>query len=512
MSFLGKIQDHFKQYGQFRRGELPPNARFNDHFTREIGKLKERYFPAADLSPMRQDWNPSVLVDQNIFRLEYRRIFARAKRAFDTDPYARSCVNVLQSQIIGNGITPRHKPLDSEGKEIPGLGKVLDTLWKRFSDELIRPSHDSFIDLQRKFISNCCISGGMFLNCVPSQKGSLLPFGFQFIDQSYIEFSHDNFAMPKMPMVFNGVEINEFGEAQRYYFQDLVTWMFFDLPANNMIHCYDIWHANQFIGIPWLAPVLTTLWDLSQLQEDRLIASRIQAAIALWIPEGNPFPGGKSKVNNGSNSVWAPASIMKGPAGSKPEIIQASDSIRDTLQALIELYLYQVSSGMGISYQEMCADTQGSSFSASRTVTTDRRRHYKARQQLVVRQLCQPINKKFVQWAFLSGLIPGKSIVDFKDNAWGYCHTKWTPDRWDFVDPLKDMNSLIVQSDKGWLSDEGFCELTGEDREDLYQILSEESKQKKALGISVPQIVQTAGANKFPEQTTTEEEESADKK
>ena len=510
MGIFSKIGQEIAQYRSFRRGEAPPNPRFNDVVVREIGKLKERYFPAADLSPVRGDWNPTVLVDQNIYRLEYRRLFARAKRAFDTDPYARSCVNVLQSQIIGNGITPRHKPQDENGNEIPGLGKVLDNLWERFSDEMLRPSHDSFIDLQRKFISNCCISGGLFVNYVPAPKKNLLPFAFQLIDQSYIEFSHDNFAMPSAPMIYNGVEINEFGEPQKYYFQDLVTWIFFNMPADNMIHCYEKWHCNQFIGIPWLAPVLTTLWDLSQLQEDRIIASRIQATIALWVKEDSKFPGSGNKTGPNNQVSWSPASIIKTPT--KPEVVQSTDNIRETLQAMIELYLYQVSSGMGISYQEMCADTQGSSFSASRTVTSDRRRHYKTKQQFVVRALCQPINKQFVKWAFLAGLIPGKSIVDFNDNAWGYCHTKWTPDRWDFVDPLKDMNSLIVQSDKGWLSDEGFCELTGEDRDDLYTTLAEEKKEKDKLGISAPAIVQTATANKFPNQTTTEEDENADRK
>jgi lambda family phage portal protein len=499
MGILGRTREYFHQFNQFRRGEMPPNARFSDHFSREIGKLKERYFPAADLSAVRQDWNPTVLVDQNILRLEYRRLFARAKRAFDTDPYARSCVNVLQSQIIGNGITPRHKPVDESGKEIPGLGKLLDTHWERFSEECLRPNHDSFIDLERKFIANCCISGGLFLNFVPAPKGNLLPFGFQLIDQSYIEFSHDNFAMPSAQMIYNGVQINDFGEPQEYYFQDLVTWMFFNMPANNMIHCYEKWHCNQFIGIPWLAPVLTTLWDLSQLQEDRLISSRIQAAIALWIPEDNKYPGSKNKTANDKVS-WAPASIMKGPAGHKPEVIQASDSIRDTLQALIELYLYQVSSGMGISYQEMCADTQGSSFSASRTVTTDRRRHYKTKQQFCVRALCQPANKKFVQWAFLCGLIPGKSIVDFRQNPWGFCHTKWTPDKWDFVDPLKDMNAMIAERDAGWLTDEKQCELIGDDRDERYATLAEEKKLKTALDIMPPEIVKEASASKFPQE------------
>ena len=327
---IQSIRSELQNYGMFRKGIMPPDPRFNAHFSRELGKVLERYYPAADLAANRQDWNPAVLVDQNILRLEYRRIFARAKRAYDTDPYARSVVRVLQSQIVGRGISPRPRPLDKDGQPITELDKTLSRHWERFADECFRPDVESFYDVQYKYVGNCCISGGLFMNFVPAPKGNLLPFAFQQIDQSYIEFSHDNFAMASVPMIFNGVEVNDFGEPQHYYFQDLLTWMFFDLPANNMIHAYEKWHFNQFVGIPWLTPVLTTLWDLSQLQEDRLIASRIQAAIALWVKEDSPWPRAGQKNPDGNISL-APGKILKSQV--KPEIIQASDNIKDTLGA-----------------------------------------------------------------------------------------------------------------------------------------------------------------------------------
>jgi lambda family phage portal protein len=486
MGIIAKIKDNITQFDMFRKGIMPPNERFNAHFTREIGKIMERYYPAAELGPHRADWNPSVLVDQNVYRLEYRRIYARAKRAYDTDPYARSCVRVLQSQIVGRGISPRAKPVDKNGNPLPDLGKLFNQHFERFADECFRPNHDSFYDVQSKYITNCCVSGGLFLNMVPAPKENIIPFAFQQIDQSYIEFSHDNFALPNAPMTYNGVEINEFGDPQQYFFQDLVTWMFFQMPASNMIHCYDKWHVNQFIGIPWLAPVLTTLWDLAQLQEDKLIASRIQAAIALWVKETSRFPN-MSQKNNDGNIPWAPGKIIK--SQDKPEIIQASDNIKDTFGALIELYLRQISSGMGVSYQEMTSDLAGANFASSRTVVMDRRRYYQKKQEFIIRSFCQPVYQKFVQWCFLAGLIPGKSILDYKANKWGYCRAAWTPDRWSWVDPVKDIQALIAERDAGWLPDEDYCEMVGKNRDNLYQTLADEKDQRKKLGIEIAPII-----------------------
>ena len=501
MGVFSSIRSHLSDYSLFRKGVMPPNSRFGDVFTREIGKIMERYYPAAELGDKRADWNPAILVDQNIYRLEYKRIYARAKRAYDTDPYARSCVRVLQSQVVGTGISPRAKPLDNKGKPIDELGKILDTHFERFSEECFRPNRDSFYDVQSKYVANCCCSGGLFLNFIPSTKNSLLPFAFQQIDQSYIDFSHDNFSMPGPDKIYNGVKINEFGEPLQYYYQDLINWMFFDLPANNVIHCFEKWHVNQWIGIPWLAPVLTTLWDLSQLQEDKLIASRIQAAIALWVSETSKFPNAKQKDGNG-NISWAPGSIIKSQV--KPEVIQSSDSIKETFGALIELYLRQISSGMGVSYQEMTSDLAGANFASSRTVVMDRRRYYRKKQMFVERSFCQPIYNKFVQWCFLSGLIPGKSIVDYKNNQWGYNRAKWTPDRWDWVDPLKDIQSLVEQRDAGYLTDEMYCEKVGESRDDLYATLAEEKKIKESLGIAPPPPVPVT-PNKFTTPDNVEE-------
>lgn len=484
MGLFAKIKQEVSNYSLFRRGIMPPSGRFGPAFASEIDGIMKRYFPAAEISDRRADWNPSSLTDQNVFRLEYKRIYARAKRAYDTDPYARSAVRVLQSQIIGRGISPKARPRDLNGNALTDLGKTLDAAFERFVDECFRPDNDSFYDVQSKYIANCSYSGGLFLNSIPAPKINFLPFAFQLIDQAYIDFSRDTFAVPNISdTVYNGVKVNQFGEPQEYYFQDLATWSLFNLSAKNVIHCFEKTHINQWIGIPWLAPVLTTLWDLAQLQEDKLIASRIQTAIALWMSEtGNKFPSAALKNANG-NISWAPGSIIK--SGVKPEIIQASDSIRETFGALLELYLRQIASGMGVSYQEMTCDLAGANFSSARTVVMDRRRYYRKKQQSIERIFCQPIYGKFVQWMFLTGNIPGKSITDFVENKWGLCRAKWTPDKWEWVDPLKDIEALRSEQEAGWLSDEDYCEQVGISRDDLYAVLKEEKELRKAMNIEI---------------------------
>ena len=201
----------------------------------------------------------------------------------------------------------------------------------------------------------------------------------------------------------------------------------------------------------------------------------------------------------------SPGKVFKSKV--KPEIIQASDSIKDTYGAMLDLYLQQVAVGMGISFQELTTDTRGATFSSSRTTVQDRRRYYQKKQEFVKRTFCQPVYDKFVQWAFLSGFISGKTISDFRQNKWGFCRAVWTPDRWAWVDPLKDMQALIAEKNAGWVSDNDICEQTGKNRDVLYAELSEEKKMREEMGIAViPQIA--AKENNFsPKEEVNAEEQ-----
>lgn len=86
---------------------------------------------------------------------------------------------------------------------------------------------------------------------------------------------------------------------------------------------------------------------------------------------------------------------------------------------------------------------------------------------------------------FLTGQIPGKSILDFNENKWGFCRARWTPDKWEWVDPLKDIEALRAEQEAGWLSDEDYCEQVGKSRDDLYKILQEEKEIRKSMGIEI---------------------------
>jgi capsid protein len=127
---------------------------------------------------------------------------------------------------------------------------------------------------------------------------------------------------------------------------------------------------------------------------------------------------------------------------------------------------------------------EGANFSSARVNVIDSRRRYAQRQKNIIHTLCKPVYRDFVKWEFLTGRVAGKTITDYTQNEWGLTQALWTPDPYEWVDPLKDVQALKEEAEQGWLTDESYFEAKGRDRDSVYAVLAEEKKAKKALDIA----------------------------
>lgn len=490
MGFFSKISLPFRVNRERKYTETQVAHLLADIETAYSG-VAQRYFPAASTSRLRSEWTSTINSTYDIINSEYVKLVARAKLAYDTDPYAKTAITVRESQIVGSGIRPHPKPKDADGNDIPALAKILSQYWARFNDEFMRNRDSTIYECQARFIRQKGISGGVLYNKVPNRKNSLFPFAFQEIDQDQLVFFRDQTAvLPDTTSdstilsktltknrIHHGVELDKFNDPVAYNFAGVDA----PIPATNIIHAFVKSHINQTIGIPDLAPALTTLWDLQQVLENKIIASRVASAIALWMHRDDRGSL-VNKKNDAGNVDWAPGRIIA--SSQEPKIIQANDNISDSFKPLVELYLRSVAICMGISYQELATDMAGANFSSARVITIDKRRGYEQEQKTLIRTHSKPIYRQYVEWCFLTGLIDGKTITDFNQNAWGLCEALWTPDPWDWVDPQRDISALVTARENGWLTDEMYYQRIGATRDTMYSELAKEKQMKDSLGIN----------------------------
>jgi lambda family phage portal protein len=110
--------------------------------------------------------------------------------------------------------------------------------------------------------------------------------------------------------------------------------------------------------------------------------------------------------------------------------------------------LLRAAAGAGIPYSDMTGDLRRTSFGSIRAgLIAHRRRIETLQQSVIVYQLCQRVYDRWWTEAVLAGALP-VTPSQFAANQKAYRRADWIPPKWDWIDPLKDIEAeqLLVQN------------------------------------------------------------------
>jgi len=266
----------------------------------------------------------------------------------------------------------------------------------------------------------------------------------------------------------------------------------FDKPldSDNIWHSYKQVQAEQYIGVPWIITALKYLWANEQLISDKLVASRIQAMVSLFVPN-SLMNRMISKDKNADNQLeWKPGKVHYGEKGEEPTVIQADDSIKEVLEPLQRLLLHAIAMTLGISYQTVTRDLVKTNMASGRINTNEDRKTYKRIQRWFAKAVCQPDWENYVKLMFAEGKIPGKNLSDYLRDPWKFNQVQWQGPGFEFIDPAKEATAAIdlvnanMETLQRW-----YAERYGTDWVDELNQISLEKKTMKELGIDNDEIM-----------------------
>ncbi len=116
-------------------------------------------------------------------------------------------------------------------------------------------------------------------------------------------------------------------------------------------------------------------------------------------------------------------------------------------------------------YRLVTGDTSRENYSSLRARLVEFRRRVEQLQHgVVAHQLCRPVWTRWMETAVLAGALdlPGFAAAPARWRA-----VQWIPPRWDWVDPLKDIQAQVLAIDAGLLSRRKAVEATGYDIEEI---------------------------------------------
>ncbi|MCG6560811.1 phage portal protein, partial [Ruegeria sp. 1NDH52C] len=96
---------------------------------------------------------------------------------------------------------------------------------------------------------------------------------------------------------------------------------------------------------------------------------------------------------------------------------------------------------------------------------------------VMAHQLCRPIWRRWLETAVLSG------AIDVGDMA-TVLPVQWIPPRWDWVDPLKDIQAQVLAMEAGLTSRRKVVEATGYDIEEVDRENAADAARAAELGLT----------------------------
>lgn len=447
-----------------------PNIR---SFWSQIEKDFGMHYDAASTSRVRNDWAFTSGSPYWNIKSDLQKLIARSRNSSDNNGLSANIDKTFMANVVGPvGIKPQPMVRDERGELMENVNQTLAEGWKRYNDQWDRTGKSTYYENQKLGLNTIINSGSILRNTVPSKRNDFLPIANQMIEPDRLNWTMDM----ARPMAANidpikqtqfGIELDEYGVALRFHVKGIEK----PIPAKNMDIRYIRRRTEQYIGVPWKSPILKYLWDADNLIEDKAVASRIQAMIALWVHEQDA-PGLLKNKDASNRKKWEPARLFYSKY--EPKVIESKTSISETFDPLMRLIQRTIGVGVGLSYQSLTKDLQGMNFASSRANILEDRRIYRMFQSWFIKEFCHRDWKVFVFWMFASGKMAPLSLTDYNRDQWKYQEAHWQAPGWDWVDPLKDAKAAVELRQNGMQSLQEYYGSRGMNwREEINQIAQE---------------------------------------
>lgn len=220
-----------------------------------------------------------------------------------------------------------------------------------------------------------------------------------------------------------------------------------DVPASDVIHFFAAERPGQVRGVPDLAPVMLRMRDLDDYHDAALLMAKIQAVLGAFVtsPEGQPTPSlGTESADSAGNRLeeLAPGMIAYLNPGEDVKFLSPQGS--GPFAEYTRTALHMIAAGFGITYHQLTGDLSQANYSSLRAGSLEFRRQIEQDQHLLlIPTLCQPIWDAFIAQAVLAGRLP---------RAAANAPVKWTPPRFELVDPIRDTEALKAQVRAGLMT------------------------------------------------------------
>jgi lambda family phage portal protein len=475
-----------------------------------------RHFNGAKIDRLTASFLATQTSINNELRTDLDKLRARSRHLGKNNDHGKKFKNLVVSNIVGpNGFTLYARSESAPGTPDKADNDAIEAAFKDWSRVGICDitGRMSFNDILSA-ICNGLPTDGEFL--IRKIKGSAARnkynFALQLIDVDRIDTNYNLASGTNTNAVRMGVEIDKYGRPVALH---IFTAHPNDganssrsrerIPSNEIVHAYLVEHAEQYRGIPWMAPGILTLHHLGEFDQSALLAARKGAdTLGFFVtPDGEPPMMDGVSQDQDPIEVSVPGTYDTLPEGVdfKPYESKYPDAMVD---AFTKSFIRRIATGWNVSYTSLASDLEGVNFSSIRAGVLEERDAWMALQRWFIEHLLMHTYEEWLSMALLSGAIKlptGSPLPASKLDK--YMPHYWQGRRWQWVDPKKDIEAARLAIRTGVASPQMIAAQNGVDIEDVLADIARFEKQVAANGVTIVSFTDN------PAQTLPEEPDPA---
>lgn len=422
------------------------------------------------------------------------------------NPWANNAIEVFVANAIGTGIKPQSLARDETFRS------SVQTLFRDWVEEADAAGQTDFYGLQALACRAMVEAGECLIRFRPRlpQDGLSVPLQLQLLESEHLPL-HLNLELPNGNLVRAGIEFDRLGRRVAYHLyrshpedggyatQAATDMTPVRVAAKEVIHIYRALRPGQIRGEPWLSRALVKLHELDQYDDAELVRKKTAAMFAGFItrqsPEDNLVGEGLANAQGIALAGMEPGTLQILEPGEDVKFSDPAD-VGGNYSEFLRTQFRAIASAMGITYEQLTGDLSGVNYSSIRAGLLEFRRRCEMIQHgVLVHQLCRPIWSAWMEQAVLSGALNAPGFVR---NRRAYLACKWIPQGWQWVDPLKEFQSMLLAIRAGLMSRSEAISTFGYDAEDVDREIAADQARADELGLildSDPRHTTKTGAN-----------------
>jgi lambda family phage portal protein len=455
---------------------------------RQALEEQRRNYDAARRDRLGAGWNPTTSpFPEDIDRPSRQSMRARARDLERNSDMCRGVIGAIERNVIGSGISPQPMIQTPRGRDMWKWNDRIKELWKEWT----RAEHCdvsgtlTFYELERMCVTRRVVDGEVLvaLSLDPSAR---FPLKIQLVETDLLAeevLNHNG------NNVYGGVEVNSFMRPLAYHVRpDPAKPDKIRVDAGRMRLLFYKSRPLQVRGVTEFASVMERVRDISEYISAELTAARVAACLAGFVVTEVPKsvsigrPGASVEKKDGS-----PVAVESIESGTM-NYLQPGEDVRFTQPgrpnlnagAFVNLIQRLIGVGLGMSYELIGRDLSQTNYSSARQGHLEDRRTFRAWQEYVVANVCQPVYEAFVDSCVLAGLLP---IPNYQQRREAYLKCRWITPGWPWIDPLKEASAAEKQIGFGLATYAEVCGSQGKEWEEVFEQRKREQEYADELGL-----------------------------